>query len=317
METAQSLKDRAVEKTRLSDFGDDHSDDPLHAWAEDLANPRLNEVGRAVFLNQMVGDLSRRLRVIDCLKRNPAIDKVAVPPILYISGLERTGTTLLHNLLSLHPKARALLRWELMHPTPPPEAATYASDPRIAKAQASIDKLRGTLLESMHWVNANDPEECQWGMIDGSSIMGRSAVVSMPTWREWAARRDPIAGLREYRRVVKLLLWRNPPPAGGHLVLKCPQFLGDLGTLASVFPEARFVVTHRDPFRAIVSVCARRPRFTSPTSLMRASCARLRSFQMSLSRSLRAAFASSSNSAMAGPSSTSPIPSWFAIPLRL
>jgi hypothetical protein len=159
-----------------------------------------------------------------------------------------------------------------MHPTPPPEAVTYRSDPRIAKTQASIDKLRGTLLEQMHWVNADEPEECQWGMIDGSSIMGRSACVSMPRWHEWVTTRDPEAGFREYRQVLKLLLWRNPPLPGGHLVLKCPQFLGDLSTFARVFPEARFVLTHRDPYRAIVSICALQasihdPYFADKTAL--------------------------------------------------
>lgn len=194
--------------------------------------------------------------MVDCLENNPEIDDVEIPPILYISGLERTGTTFLHNLLSLHPRSRALLRWELMHPTPPPEAATYRRDPRIAKTQASIDKLRGTLLERMHWVNADEPEECQWGLIDGSSIMGRSACVSMPTWHRWACTRDPQAAFLEYRQLVKLLLWRNPPPVEGHLVLKCPQFSGDLAPLARAFPEARFLLTHRDPYRAIVSICA-------------------------------------------------------------
>jgi len=32
---------------------------------------------------------------------------VPLPPIVYITGLERSGTTLLHNLLALHPQARA------------------------------------------------------------------------------------------------------------------------------------------------------------------------------------------------------------------
>jgi hypothetical protein len=59
-------------------------------------------------------------------------------------GFPRSGTTFLHNLMALHPEARALLRWELVHPVPPPEALTHATDPRIERTQRALTVLRGT-----------------------------------------------------------------------------------------------------------------------------------------------------------------------------
>jgi len=41
--------------------------------------------------------------------------------------------------------------------------------------QGSIDKLRGSLLERMHWVNADEPEECVWGFIDSVGMLGQAA----------------------------------------------------------------------------------------------------------------------------------------------
>ncbi|MFK7899039.1 MAG: sulfotransferase [Myxococcota bacterium] len=274
MLTAQGLKDAAIEKAGLRDFGETFSGEALEAWVEDLNHPRLNDFGQSALASLMVGDLARRLQVTRCLEQNPQIEEVELPTLLYISGLERTGTTFLHNLLSLHPKSRPLLRWELMRPVPPPEAGTYRDDPRIARTQASIDKQRGTLLEQMHWVDADDPEECQWGMLDGSSPLGGSAFSIMPTWGKWMEQRNPVAGFREYRRLMKLLLWKNPVPAGGHLVLKCPQFAGMLSPFAKVFPEARFILTHRDPYRTIVSVCTLisgilTPFMSDPSTLQR------------------------------------------------
>ena len=201
----------------------------------------------------MVLDLERRLRVLDELRRHPEIEEVELPPIAHVSGLERSGTTLLHNLLTLPDGHRALRRWELMHPLPPPEATTHDTDPRIAVAQAAIEPLRGTLLERMHWVQAEDPEECQWALLDGSSILAGAAGGSMPTWSDWLGERDPTPAFEEYRRVVQLLLWRNPVPVGGVLVLKAPQFLPHLRQLRSVFPEMWTVLTHRDPYRCLVS----------------------------------------------------------------
>ena len=253
--SAAWFKAQAVDKTGLDDFGDDYFEAGLAAYSEDLKSGHLTELGQGLFTRQMVNDLSRRLQVIDYLKQNPEISEVEIPPILYVSGLERTGTTLLHNLLTLDPCARALRRWELMYPVPAPEPATWATDPRIAKVQASIDRLRGSKLEHMHWVEAVDPEECYWGLLNGFGVLGGTALTAMP--RFTATRTDEVMyrAIREYRSVIRILLWKNPPPAGGHLVLKSPQFCGYLGALKRALPESHLVVTHRDPHRAVVSVC--------------------------------------------------------------
>ncbi len=158
--------------------------------------------------------------------------------------------------MSLHAKAKSLLRWELMEPVPPPEQATAQSDPRIAQVQASIDKRRGTPLETMHWVNADDPEECQWGFIDFVSLLAGAAGGCMLQWAEFSNTADHTRVFENYRRLIQLLLWRNPPPEGGFLVLKAPQVAAHLEAFSSVFPEARFLVTVRDPYRVFASVLA-------------------------------------------------------------
>ncbi|TFH20315.1 MAG: sulfotransferase, partial [Acidimicrobiales bacterium] len=164
------------------------------------------------------------------------------------------GTTVLHNLVALHRSSRALLRWELMEPIPPPATATYETDPRIAAVQASVEPLRGSLLERMHWVNADEPEECVWGFIDGVSMLGQAPSFCMPSWRRFIYEADQTPAFEHYRQVVQLLTWQHPVDPGGFLVLKAPQIALHLDTFADVFPEARFVVTDRDPYRALVSM---------------------------------------------------------------
>jgi hypothetical protein len=178
---------------------------------------------------------------------------VVIPPIVYITGTIRSGTTLFHNTMSLHERARALLRWELMEPIPPPETTTARTDPRIATVQASIDKRRGTPLEAMHWVNADEPEECQWGFVDFVSLLAGAAGGCMLQWGEFSNTADHTRVFENYRRLVKLLLWKHPPPDGGFLVLKAPQVATHLRAFSSVFPEARFLVTVRDPYRVFAS----------------------------------------------------------------
>ena len=201
-----TLKATAVERTGLTNFGDPWFEAPLAAWAQDLNGPQFNERARGFLARLAVTNLCRRLEVIDWLARNPAIDDVAVPPIIYVSGMERSGTTLLHNLLALDPRSRALLRWELMHPVPSPTPESYRTDPRIAEVQRAADQMRGTVLEHMHWVNADDPEECAWGAFDCTGLLGRATGVMMPNWTAWLDSADLTPSYREYRRLIRLLV---------------------------------------------------------------------------------------------------------------
>ncbi len=250
----EAICDEAAAATGLDDFGDDWFLEPLRAWAEDLAQDTLTERGRRILRGLAVRDVARRLRVVATWRAHPEIAEVPLPPILYVTGLERSGTTLLHNLLALHPDARALLRWELMEPVPPPEAATHATDERIAGVQASVDRQRGTLLERMHWVNAREPEECVWGYIDAVSMLGQSPIIWMPSWWRVLREADLTTVFAHYRQLVQTLLWKRPVPPGGFLVLKAPQIGHAIATLAAALPEARFVVTDRDPFRCVTSM---------------------------------------------------------------
>jgi hypothetical protein len=250
----KEMRAAAITRTGLDEFGDEWFMGPLSAWAADLDQPNLTEFGRKFLHSLAVRDLARRLQVLQTLREHPEIASVPIPRIVYVTGLERSGTTLLHNLISRHRQGRALLRWELMEPVPPPDAKTYAHDPRIAIVQASIDKLRGSTLEHMHWVNADEPEECVWGFIDAVSMLGQAASMCMPQWQRFLAEEDLTPAFEHYRRVVQMLLWKHSVGRDGFLVLKAPQIGGQIAAFADVFPEAEFLITDRDPYRCIVSM---------------------------------------------------------------
>jgi hypothetical protein len=252
--SAQDFLEAAAERCDLNDFGSDDFRTPLEAWIDDLAHPRLNDPAREHLTREVGRDLVKRLRIVDTLKRRPEIDQLELPPIVLIAGCARTGTTLLHNLLAQHPRARAVLRWELDEPVPPPTAESYATDPRAERAKARMDGLRDSPLAAMHWVGGTDPEECARGYYDCTGMMLRACTIAMPTWGELVWRPDRAEStFREYRRLLQLLTVDNPLPPGGHLVLKCPQIGAMTREFREVFPEAKVVLTHRDPFRVATS----------------------------------------------------------------
>lgn len=251
-----AIEREAARKTGLSDFGDRSFEGPLLAWVQDLGNPRINDFGRKFLRRLVIRDLCRRLEVLAYLKEHPEIAEVEIPPIVFITGAARTGSTLLHNLMATHPDGRPLLRWELMEPLPPPRSESFTTDPRIAALQSSIEPLRGSRLEQMHWVDADEPDENAWGFLDCTGMLGRGVTPLMKNWARWMPENDFSATYRDFRKLVQLLIWKCPPPPHGHLVLKCVMTTMKIAQFAEVFPEASFVLTHRDPFRSLVSSCA-------------------------------------------------------------
>ncbi len=251
-----SIKQEATERTNLNDFGDPTYEAPLAAWVNDMKNGNINDFGYDFLRRLAVKDLCKRLKIHACLNENPKILDVEIPPVVFITGAARTGSTLLHNLMATHPLCRTLARWELMVPTPPPTTGTYGNDPRIAKLQTSMEPLRGTMLEHLHWVNAHEPEENAWGFFNCTGLLGRGISPLMPTWAKWIEDNDLRPTYREFRKLVQILLWKCPPPEGGHLLLKCVMTTARVHDFAEVFPEASMVFTHRDPFRCLVSGCA-------------------------------------------------------------
>ena len=131
---------RAKEATGLSDFGADGWQEGLEVLV-DSANREaaLNEAGVAMFSGQAIMLMMRRLEVESWYARHPEIDEQEIVAPLMVLGLPRTGSTATHCLLGEDPAVRVMRNWEAMQPCPPPESATYWSDPRIAMMEKQME----------------------------------------------------------------------------------------------------------------------------------------------------------------------------------
>src|SRR5215468_11660538 len=139
---AARLIDAACTTTGLEDFGGDTWREGLDRLVSDLeANAALNDLGRTIVEGEITTYLSNRLGIIAERDAHPEIATRDVVPPIVIIGQGRTGTTILHDLLAQDPGNRVPLTWEVDRPVPPPETATYESDPRIAEVQARNDAV--------------------------------------------------------------------------------------------------------------------------------------------------------------------------------
>ena len=246
----------ATRRTGLSDFGGDDWREGFAVFVEALAREaRLHFIGRVLARADVLNWLENRLRIADALRRHPEIGRQAIERPIFITGLPRTGTSILHELMGSVPGARVPLAWEVRFPCPPPEAATFERDPRIARADDEVRLWCEIVPEydSMHELGARVPVECiqiTAHEFRSDELSGRHVV---PSYAAWLAKADLTPAYMFHRRMLQLLQWHAP---GERWVLKAPSHLGALGPLLAVYPDARIVWTHRDPLTVMASVAS-------------------------------------------------------------
>lgn len=248
------------------DFGeeDESFSIPLALYIDDLnTSPFLNKgrkeksLTKKIFFKFLVRHLSYRLEVIDVLKKYPEIADVPIPKIIMICSFVRSGSTLLHNLLyHAHKDAKALLKWESLIVSPLAVVGEFKKDKRIKNISKIMKKARKTSPElySMHFVDADDPEENVFFLTDPIAIAGGAHAHLLPKWNEYSSQsKNFFTPFINFKKVIQMLCWKNPPSNNGYLVLKCPLSSRHISVFHEVFPNAKIVMLHRDPFRVFDS----------------------------------------------------------------
>jgi hypothetical protein len=247
MADVDGVIEAAVAQTGLDDFGDNSFREGLEILTASLRDEaRLNARGEGFLYARIVTVLSQRLQVEDWYRRHPDIDGVEIVAPLIGLGLPRTGSTALSVLLAQDPAIRYLRRWESSQPCPPPSTVT-GPDPRIPADENNKVGSRAHVP-----TGTQAPMECLELMtLDFKSHIFQ-AFAQIPTYSHWLVDEADFTSTYAYqRRVMKLLSWREPVRPWR---LKSPSHVLWLDALNEVFPDARFVMTHRDPTDVILSV---------------------------------------------------------------
>ena len=248
MASPVELMASAVQRTGLTDFGEDSFREGLEILVKALRDEaRLNERGEGFIYARIGMHLRQRLQVEDWYRRHPEIDDVPVAAPLFGLGLPRTGSTALSFLLAKDPNVRYLRSWESAEPCPPP-STVVGEDLRIPPEQRKV------LVGSRNHVPADThgPMECLDLMALNFTSQIFQAFAQIPTYSEWLVGKADYTSTYAYeRRVLKLLAWGEPARPWR---LKSPAHVLALDHLDRVFPDARFVMTHRDPTDVLLSV---------------------------------------------------------------
>jgi hypothetical protein len=254
------LLDEALRKAGRARFHDQAFLQPMRVLLRSLGEAPLNGAGRSSIRTRIVDLLVNRLRLEEYCERHPEIHAEEIVAPCVIVGLPRTGTTMLHRLLSCDPTTTTLAWWESRNPAPFPETKWDQPDPRIAAAQRQVRAILAAApeLATMHPWDPEGPDE-EFFLLEHSFYTFYSTVpVLMPSYASWATQQDQTAAYRYLRRMLQFLQWqkRKAGRLGARWVLKAPRHLGFLEYLFRVFPDARIVQTHRDPLQTIPSIAS-------------------------------------------------------------
>jgi len=231
--------------------GDDFLE-PFELLLESLeADAQLTVLGRWIthrFLDRL---LDVRLQIAAYVREDPAVREERIIEPIVVVGAPRTGTTALHALLAADHRHRVPLGWELLRPVPPPVAGE--EDGRVALADLEL-RLPQTVsggLESIHAYSGRMHKECLSAM--SFTFRSEEFVSRYSTTRyiDWLGTCDMTPAYEMHRLVLQILQRRQPTQ---RWVLKSPVHLHNLDPLLAIYPDARLIVTHRDPLAILGSV---------------------------------------------------------------
>lgn len=213
------------------------------------------DAGKARLRGSIVAALAARLKVTDYLDQRPELLTRPIKRPVFVFGVPRTGTTLLSNLLAADSHRRSPLTWEIDDPVPPPTTATLFTDARALKRLEQEKALLAARPEMGKYYrnSAIYPNECMFFIqSDFKALVWESRGV-LPNYRDWLFNEADLTSTYEYHKRFLQLLQADAP---GIWNLKQPSHALWLETILKIYPDARFVWTHRDPFAATGSFCS-------------------------------------------------------------
>lgn len=248
---AHALRLRARRRTGLEDFGDPPIEPALAALTTSLENEAgLHPLGRFLMHGHLSGILETRLRLAAAWR-----DEKSLPPVqkpVFVTGMPRSGSTFLHELLAQDPNNRSPRVWEVMFPLPAPEAGAGQGDPRVRRAEARLWWFRRLVprADEVYPVRACTPHECV--AIHSFTLMSEEFVTTcrIPGYERFLRSTGLSAAYAWQKRFLQHLGSRGP---ARRWVLKSPDHLYALEELFTAFPDAVIIQTHRNPLDVLRS----------------------------------------------------------------
>ena len=254
--STRDLLNAAQRRTGLADFGEWDIEEPLEILIKSYEKEaRLSPFGRMAARWDLLRFLSNLLYLREEERKDPTILDERIERPIFITGLPRSGTSFLHELLCEDSQNLAVRCWEAIYPCPldpnrPVERDIGRRRKKVDRQLASFERIAPEI-RSLHPMVADTPQECT--EITGHVFLGMrfDTTHHIPSYRRWLDGHSLAPAYRFHKRFLQHLQHRR---GRAQWVLKCPDHVFALDAVREVYPDARFVFMHRDPLSVLPSV---------------------------------------------------------------
>ncbi len=248
---ADELIAEARAQTGFEDFGEPPYREGLETLLATYDRNIRDEAGRKRCRDRVVMQLATRLKCENAFQTIPEVAEQEIVAPIFVTGLPRSGTSALLNLLVAAPENRGLLQWEVQFPDPWPGSKPGEKDPRYDFLAKALEESRNSDFAKIHFVDADTPEECVLLHAYAFTGVQLGFEIMLEPYRSWLLSQDLVPMYAYQKRQMQLLNWRNP---GKQWMLKAPAHMWGIDAILEVFPDARFVWCHRDPQKVVPSI---------------------------------------------------------------
>lgn len=245
----------ARRRTGLVDFGDWAIDEPLDRLIQAYqTESRLTTLGRITVRELVVSLLENLLYLERERQRVPDVVDEPISAPTFIIGLPRTGTTLLHGLMSEDPRNRVPRTWEVMFPARFPNTSEgMARARRLTASRLAWANRLAPQFRRIHPIAPDLPQECIAITAQVFMSIQFHTTHDVGSYEDWLEQDSQRLAYAFHRRLLQHLQSRG---AGKRWVLKAPGHLFALEALLAEYPDAKIIQTHRDPLRVMASMAS-------------------------------------------------------------
>jgi hypothetical protein len=250
-----ALYSAARKRAGLHDFGDWPFEDALDRLLSAYeTESRLTTLGR-ISVRELVVSLLENLLYMEAeRKAAPFLANETISAPVFIIGLPRTGTTLLHGLMSEDPANRVPRTWEVMYPSRFPNTAEGIANARkLTETRLGWANRLAPQFKKIHPIAPDLPQECIAITAQVFMSIQFHTTHDVASYEDWFEQDSQTLAYAFHRRLLQHLQARRPAE---NWVLKAPGHLFALDALLAEYPDAKIVQTHRDPLRVMASMAS-------------------------------------------------------------
>ena len=215
---------------------------------------KVNPFGALAIKGLLNRTVYQRLMVEKNIAAHPQILERPIKAPVFIIGMPRTGTTILHALLNEDVNTRSPLAWECLLPYPVSTPASYTNNDQLKTVEKEFGQLFKLVpdFQKKHHMSAVSPQECIGvNFLDFNSFQ-TSAQVYIPSYMDWFMHKaDKSRTMAWHKRFLQFLESGEITPE--RWLLKSPVHLVRLKEIFEVYPDAKIIMTHRHPSKVVAS----------------------------------------------------------------